>query len=190
MQKFKDLFSSSFKELRNVRSITIMAMLGAVSIVLGCFAIMILNYLRVGFNFLPNIFVYYLFGPIAGAVFGGVMDVLTYLARPMGPYFPGFTISGILSGLIYGIVLYKKPFTVKRLLVANVLSMLLIELPLNTYWLSLLYGNAYMAMLPGRFIKELLMLVLKTTLTFAVIKGVEASGILSQFHIKRKKHII
>ena len=47
MQKFKDLFTSSYRELKNVRSITLMAMFGAISIILGFFSIMILDYLRV-----------------------------------------------------------------------------------------------------------------------------------------------
>ena len=188
MQKFKDLFTSSYREFKNVRSITLMAMFGAISIILGFFSIMILDYLRVGFNFLPNIFIYYLFGPVVGPVFGGMMDVLTYLVKPMGPFFPGFTISGILNGLIYGMILYKRPLTMKRIFIANLISMLLVELPLNTYWLSILYGNAYLAMIPGRAIKEVIMLVVKTGMSFALIKGVEATGILEQFRGRKAKH--
>ncbi len=179
MLKMKDLFISSYKEMKHVRCITLTAMFGAISIIFGMFfTIMLWDFLKVGFTFLPNEFVYYLFGPFVGIIYGGTLDILTYLVKPMGSFFPGFTISAMLTGLLYGVFLYKKPLSIWRILIVNLLRSIFIDLILNTFWLTLLYGNTFIGMLPLRALKLLIMLPVETILLFVVIKSVEASGIL------------
>lgn len=185
MSRFKDLFLASFKEMKNVRCITLTAMFGAISIVLGSLTIMLWDFLKIGFTFLPNEFVYYLFGPFVGIIYGAAIDILTFLVKPMGAFFPGLTISSMLTGLLYGLILYQKPISLKRIVAANVLRMVFIDILLNTYWFTLLYGNSFMAMLPIRALKQLIMLPVETVLLFAAIKGVEASGILRMLHNKK-----
>lgn len=183
MLKLKNLFKSSYMEMKNVRGITLTAMLGAVSIVLGSyFTIMLWDFLKVGFSFLPNEFVYYLFGPFVGIVYGAAIDILTFLVRPMGAYFPGFTISSMLTGLIYGMILYRKPISIKRVAAANTIRMVFVDLLLNTYWLTLLYGYSFFAIVPVRALKQLIMLPFETFLLYILIKGVEASGVLRALH--------
>lgn len=188
MRKIVDLYVSSFKELKNVRSLTLIAMFLAISVVLGTLTIMIGDFLKINFTFLPNDFAYYLFGPGVGAIFGAMADIITFLIKPFGSFFPGFTISGILSGLLYGSILYKRPMKLWRLIVANLLHMVFINILLNTYWLQLLTGVPYMTNLPIRAIKALIMFPVETLLVFGVIKGVEASGILKSFREQRAIH--
>lgn len=185
MSKMKDLFTSSYKELKNVRCITLTAMFGAISIILGSLTIMIGDFLKVGFSFLPNEFVYYLFGPFVGAVYGAAMDILTYIVKPAGAFFPGFTVSAILTGILYGVVMYKRPLSIKRILAANLLRTVFIDLLLNTYWLTILIGKGFMILLPMRALKALIMFPVETILLFVLIKGVEASGILNILHRKK-----
>lgn len=187
MSKIKDLFISSYKELKNVRSLTLAAMFGAISIVLGSLTIMIGNFLKIGFSFLPNEFAYYLFGPFVGAFYGAAMDILTYIIKPMGAFFPGFTISAVLTGILYGLVLYKRPLSLKRIIVANVLRTVFIDMLLNTYWLTILIGKGFFLIFPLRALKLIIMLPIETILLFALIKGVEASGILNLLHRKKVK---
>ncbi|QSX05301.1 folate family ECF transporter S component [Sedimentibacter sp. zth1] len=42
-------------------------------------------------------------GPMVGFISGSLVDILTCLIKPVGPYFPGFTIAAGLSGLIPGL---------------------------------------------------------------------------------------
>jgi riboflavin transporter len=178
MTKFTALFKSSYQELKSIRCITLTAMLGAVSIVLGSLVFMIGDFLKVGFNFLPNEFVYYLFGPVVGVIYGAALDLLTFIVRPAGPYFFGFTLSAMISGLIYGVILYKRPLRLKRIVFANLIHLVLIHLLLNTYWLTMLYGYQFMAILPLRALKAVIMLPVETMMLYLVIKGVEASGVV------------
>jgi ECF transporter S component (folate family) len=155
-------------------------MLGAVSIVLGSLVFMVGDFLKVGFNFLPNEFVYYLFGPVVGVVYGAALDILTFIVRPTGPFFFGFTLSAIISGFLYGLILYKRPLSLARILVANLVQLVVIHLLLNTYWLTMLYGYNFMAILPLRALKAFIMLPVETIMLYMVIKGVEASGVIGK----------
>ncbi|MDD3174647.1 MAG: folate family ECF transporter S component [Herbinix sp.] len=187
MSKFTDLFISSYKEFKNVRCITLTAMFGAISIILGSLTIMVGDFLKIGFSFLPNEFVFYLFGPLVGAVYGAAMDILTFLVKPMGSFFPGFTISAVLTGILYGIIMYKRPLSLKRIIIANLIRVVFIDLLLNTYWLTILIGKGFFVLLPLRALKGFIMMPIETLLLYVVIKGVEASGILKIMHSKKAK---
>ncbi len=64
--------------------------------------------LRVGFGSVPIIMSGMMFGPVVGGITGIVADFVGYLINPMGgAYFPGFTLSAALYGVIAGI-LFKK----------------------------------------------------------------------------------
>lgn len=187
MRNFKDLFVSSAKNFMDLRCIVLLAMFGAISIVLGYFTIMPTETIKITFTFLPNEFAYYLFGPVVGVIYGAAMDILNFIVRPTGPFFIGFTLSAILTGLLYGIVLYGKPLSLKRIIIANLIRMLTIDLLLNTYWLSMLYGAAFLAILPARIIKIAIMLPVETILLYTVIKGVEATGVFRGLQSKKSK---
>ena len=76
--------------------------------------------------------------------------------HPTGPFNPGFTLSAMVNGLIYGLVLYERPFSWKRTLLAQALVVLITNLCLNTLWLQLYYGKAFFAILPLRALKNLI----------------------------------
>lgn len=89
MKKFAVCYQASFQELKHVKTLTTAAMLMAVSVVLGYFTIEAGPYLKIGFGGVVNQFVYYLFGPVAGAVYGGVLDLVKYVVNADGGIFPG-----------------------------------------------------------------------------------------------------
>lgn len=181
MRKNKLLFISSYNELKKVSSITLLGMLGAISIVLGYFTYAPTDFLKISFNYLPNEFAYYLFGPVVGMVYGAALDILTFIVRPLGPFFYGFTLSAILTGLIYGFFLYKKPLSLLRIIIAKIVYTITISLLLNTYWLTLLYGHHFTAIFLGRAVKAIIVLPIETILLYLLIKGAKATGIIKNF---------
>ncbi len=94
------------------------------------------------------------------------------MIAPTGPFFPGFTFNAVLSGMIYGLILYKHPVTVPRVLFSQFLVKVFVNLLLNTYWLSILYGKGFMMMLPARVVSNAVMLPIDTVLTFVILKFV------------------
>jgi ECF transporter S component (folate family) len=187
MRNFKELVTSSYRELKDVRCITLSAIFGALSIILGALTIMVGEFLKIGFTFLPNNFIYYLFGPVIGAIYGAAMDILTFIVNPKGTFFFGFTLSAILTGVIYGSILYKRSLSLKRIIIANVIHMLLVNIVLNTYWLTILMGDGFFALLPIRALKAIIMLPIESLLLYTLIKGVEASGVLRLIYKHRAR---
>lgn len=164
------MFKDSVKELRNVRVLAVCGVMGALSIVLGFVAtIRIGDYIRVGFSFLPNIIIDYLFGPVTGGLFGGAMDIIKYFMNPTGPFFPGFTISAIVGAVLYGMFFYRQKITVPRVFAAQLTVKVLVNIVLNSIWLVMLYGYGLGAILPGRIVSNAVMLPIDTALTYVVL---------------------
>ena len=171
--KCSGLFAESARELRRVRSLTMAAMLLAIQVLLGFVAsIPIGSSIRISFGYLALASAGALLGPAVAPINGALADVIGFVLKPTGPYFPGFTITGLVSGLIYGLMLYRRDITLKRLLVTKLLIDVFCNLLLNTLWLNMLYGKAFFALLPGRALKNLLQYPVDVILLYPVMRKV------------------
>ena len=177
MKKFTALLRDSMEEFKHVNTVTVMAMFAAISVVLGYFTLVLGDYLKIGFSTIANQFVYYLFGPVAGGLFGGTLDILKYIIHPTGAFFPGFTISAMVGGVLYGCFLYKRPISFWRVLAAELTVSIICNMLLGTLWLSMLYGKAFMALLPMRVFKNIMMWPVNSILFYTIGKTLEASGV-------------
>ncbi|MCR4695152.1 MAG: folate family ECF transporter S component [Pseudobutyrivibrio sp.] len=170
------------KNLRNTKTLTLAAMLVAIGIVLGFLKIPINQLIELRFGSLPVAMAGNLLGPGVAAIVGALTDIGQYLVKPTGPFFPGFTISGIISGILFGLVLYKKKPTFPRLFMAHTLNTLVVGVVINSYWLNLLYlKNGYLAAIVARLPKELIMIPVLALLQFTIVKVFEKGriGVLS-----------
>ncbi len=167
--------------LRNTKVLTAAALLTAIGIVAGFFKIPITNFIEIRFASIPIAAAGYLFGPGIAAIVGILADIGGFIAKPTGPYFPGFTISGAISGIIYGIVLHRNArngakFSTKefiiRLVVAELLNALIVSLLLNSLWLSMLYGKGFIASVTARAVKTFIMVPVNVILLAAILKPV------------------
>lgn len=165
------MFKSSLSHFKNVRALTICGLMMALAVVLNYVAtIRIGSYIRIGFSFLPNLIVDFLFGPVVGGVFGGLLDIIKYILTPSGSFFPGFTISAILGAVIYGVILYGKTLTWARMIVAQFLVKLIVNIGLNSLWLKIMYGQALLAILPGRILSNAIMLPIDVIIGYVALK--------------------
>jgi len=149
---------SMFSFLKNIHSLVLMAFFVSLYAVFSLFAIYITDDLRFNLTFMPVAWAAAIFGPVAGGITGVFGDVLGWIIRPAGPFFPGFTISGFVTGVIFGLFLYRKEITLKRALLAAVSVVLIVELGLNTIWVMILYGNAFKVLIVSRLLKALIIL--------------------------------
>ena len=156
---FFSLFSNSAREFRNLRSTTTLSMLIAVALVLNLFAsIQITDSLRLGFGFIATAIMGMLYGPVCAGVSAGIVDILQFFLKPSGEFFPGYTLTAILGGILYGIFLYKNKYSLPRIIAVKSIINIALHLILNSYWLTFLYGYAFWAKLPERIIKNIAML--------------------------------
>ncbi len=122
MKKWTDLFRDSVGELRAVPSLTACAMLAALALALILNSVASINigpFVKIGFSAIPNQMVDFLFGPITGTLFAGVLDIVKYFLRPDGPFFFGFTFNAMLAAFIYGCFYYHRKLTFPRVLAAK-----------------------------------------------------------------------
>lgn len=176
-KKLAELFGSSSRELKDVRTITVCAMLAAAAIILVNLRIELTSTQRIGFSGIPNQLVAYLFGPAVSCLFAGALDVVKYLIKPVGAFFPGFTLVTMLAGLIYGCFFYRRPLRFSRILAAHFLVCLVCNVILNTLCLSVLYGYAFVILLPPRIIQNLIKWPIDSFIFFYVAKMLEMSGV-------------
>ena len=104
MEKTVSLFTRSMHDFRKTRCLAVTALLIAMNVSLDLLglSIKIPPNLRIGFGFLCNASIGMLFGPAVGMFSGICTDVLGYFAgnMSMGAYFPGYTLTAMVAGLI------------------------------------------------------------------------------------------
>ena len=161
-----------FAPLRDIRVLTSAGLLSAIPIVLGFFQIPLTQIIEIRFMVLPVAAAGWLFGPVVGGLVGIVADVGGYLIKPTGPFFPGFTITSMLSGVIFGCVLYRRRPTLLRIFTAQVIYTLVCGLLLTSIWLSMLYGNGFIPVLTARILKELVLIPVNTIMLAALMEPV------------------
>lgn len=175
MQKFSEtMVVKSFRELSRLHTVVMCGLLAALAVILGYVAsIEIGPYIKIGFSGIPNRVVDFLFGPVVGGIFGGVLDILKFIIKPSGTFFPGFTFDAMLGGVIYGAFLYGKKVELWRVAAACFLVKLIVNCGFNTLWISILYGKAFMVLLPARLIKNAVMWPVDTAIFMLVLTAVE-----------------
>lgn len=80
--------------------------------------------LRINFASIPLMLSGIVLGPAAGLISGAAADIINFIVKPGGPFFPGFTLVSALSGFIPGLIYkyLKKDFNY------NILNTLFISL--------------------------------------------------------------
>jgi ECF transporter S component (folate family) len=131
------------------KKLTTLAILVAMHIILSRFLSYSVWNMKIGFDFLPVAVAAVLYGPVAAAVTGGLGDFIGAILFPIGPYFPGYTLSAVLSGVVLGVFLYKKQ-TLPRVLGAVAINQWIISLLLTSFWISFTNLVPYWAMVTSR----------------------------------------
>ena len=137
-----------FSPLRNISVITNAGILSAIAIILGFFKIPVTQLIEIRFAVLP-------------------ITIASY------PFFPGFTVTSVITGVIFGCMLYKRRPTLLRILMAQIVYTAICGIFLNSLWLSMLYGNGFIPVLTARIVKELVMIPINTLMFAAVLQPVK-----------------
>ena len=148
--------------MSRTRTIAFVGLLVSMEIIFTRFLSFQTPIIRIGFGFIPIAFSAILFGPVIGGLTAAISDVIGMIVFPKGAYFPGFTLSAFLGGVVYGLFLYRKQITILNVTISVLLITLLVDLGLNTLWLSMITGKAAAALLIPRIYKSAIMLPIQT----------------------------
>ena len=119
-------------------------------------------------GFIPIVILAILCGPVYAAVGAALGEMLGYflLPSPGAFYFPGFTITAFITGLIFGFFLYQTKKKYSSVIIPVILVNILLTFGLDMYWLHVLYQWSFIVMLPDRFLKIALMIPAQLLLIF------------------------
>lgn len=153
-----------------VQNLTVFALLIALKIVLSRVAGVNFGIFKISFAFIASSITGYLFGPYLAAIAGGMTDIIGFFLFPSGTYFPGYTLTSMVVGLIYGFMLHNQKLTFKRILITMAMQAIICNLLLNTLWTSILFGKAFFAILPARILKNLITIPIESMLLYIIFK--------------------
>ena len=174
LSSLRSRFGESLRALSRTRTITTAGLLLAIQMVLSSYGVIeVTDSLKISLAHLALAPSAILFGPVTAGFQGARSDILGFILKPTGPYFPGFTLTACLLGVIYGIAFYKTKRTVWHVILARVAVCLLLNITLNTVFLTMLYGPSRLATLPLRIFKNLIQLPIDCLLLSAMCKAVD-----------------
>jgi ECF transporter S component (folate family) len=106
--------------------------------------------------FIPAVVLCGLYGPFYGGVMLAISDIIGYLTYPGGggPFFPGYTLTALLTGIVFGLFLYTDKLTILRIVLAAAIVCFVFNVGLNSLWLYILYGKGTLVTLPYRLIAQ------------------------------------
>ena len=129
---------------------------------LACAITLILNriipslpYIHVTFDFLPVFIVALLYGPVWAGLCYGIADTVGSILIPYGPYNPIITICMILTGVIMGLMFYKKDLSGKKLIIRSTITAFLVFIvrifgTTFALWVYAGVGDTYYALIVAR----------------------------------------
>ena len=154
----------------SVKSISIIGILVAMEIILARFSIHTWN-LKIGFSFVPVVVAAIFYGPVTAGLVGAFGDIMGYILFPVGAYFPGFTLTAFVTGMIFGFFL-RKSQSVLNIVLAVLCVQIFVSQFMITYWISFLYGSPYWALFATRIYQTAAMIAIEIISTLLIVKKV------------------
>ena len=154
----------------STKNLTAMALLIALEIILSRFLSLSAWNTKIGFSFVPVVIAAILLGPVYAGIVGALADFVGAVLFPIGAYFPGFTLTAFLTGMVYGLFLYKRQ-SLPRILGAVAVNQFILSLLLNTLWISVLYGSPFGPLLVTRLVQSAILTVVQIVVIELIVKA-------------------
>lgn len=130
---------------------------------------------RITLRFIPILYGSILLGPGVGAMIGGIQDILTYFLTPGSPgtFFPGFTITAIIMGIFPSYIMKSvKDKSFWKITGVAVISFF-ITIVLDSLWLSILMGKAYLYFVTTRIVPNTVQAVITIIVLYIIITRIK-----------------
>ena len=113
--------------------------------------------MKIGFGFAAVALAALLYGPYWAMLTAALGDFVGSVLFPVGPFFPGFTLTAALTGLIFGLCMCGKRGSSFRPVLAAFLNCLLITLLANTALIAYISGNDFSVLFATRIVQFVVM---------------------------------
>ena len=150
------------------KKIILSGLLLAMIIILSRFLSIKTPIVTISFSFIPTMLCAIWLGPKWTILINVLADLIGATLFPYGSFFIGYTITSAVAATIYGFLLHRKEentYTDKQFIIRVILAVVLVtviaNIGLNTLWLSLTTGKAFIVLIASRIVKELVMVPIK-----------------------------
>ena len=158
----------AWRAASRTRSLVLAGVFAALTVLLTYVFAVQTPFVRFSFGFLPLALYGALAGPWRAALVAAAADLIGVSLFGTGAFFPGFTLSALLVGAVYGASFHGRPLTVWRVALTFLFVDTAVHLVLNTLWLYLLYGKGVAALLASRVPKIVLCYPLRVAMFLIV----------------------
>lgn len=155
------------KQHLNPKNLAMMAVLLAAEIILSRFLSLSLPFVKIGFAFIPIAVAARMLGTAEAVTVAMLGDFLGAILFPIGPYFPGFTLTAGLRGLSNALFFHKTA-NLPRIAASVAVNEVIGSILLNTLWISMLYGSPFLTLLPTRLLQSAVMVAVQIPLLWVL----------------------
>ena len=167
--------------------LTMIALLTTLQVVLGNLTQIPFVGKQFNFGFLPIAAAGALLGPVPAMAVGALGDFIGAHLFPAGAYFPGFTLTSAVVGILYALPLHQKQPCWIRAAIAAVLGVIP-NLFLNSLWLSMLYASkAYWGWVAARGVSYLVEIPAQVVLIYLCLQGLSRLRLPGSIRLPRKE---
>lgn len=138
--------------------------------------------MKIGFGFAAVALSAMMFGPLWAVFTAALGDLVGSIIFPVGPFFPGFTLTAALTGLIFGLCLHNKRGSKGWPIIAAALNCLLVTLVANTAMIAYISGNDFGVLFTARIVQFFVMFPVQSV----VLLWLNNSGVLNRLEDKYK----
>ena len=166
----KAYWRDAVAELKDIHMLVFAALLIALKLVMKQFAIPITPFLKINVSFFVTALGAMVYGPVMACLCGFITDVLGYLIRPDGIFFPPYMITEAAGGVVFALYLYRARTTTLRVMLSRFTISLGVNVILQTpihmwYYALFMNGKQYtLAMAVPGMIKNILMFPIEAVL--------------------------
>lgn len=166
----KAYWRDAVAELKDIHMLVFAALLIALKLVMKQFAIPITPFLKINVSFFVTALGAMVYGPVMACLCGFITDVLGYLIRPDGIFFPPYMITEAAGGVVFALYLYRARTTTLRVMLSRFTISLGVNVILQTpihmwYYAPFMNGKQYtLAMAVPGMIKNILMFPIEAVL--------------------------
>lgn len=159
----------------DIRKIVVLGLLIAIQVILSRFLSINAWNVKIGLGFVPIVIAAILYGPLLAGITYALSDILGAILFPIGPYFPGFTVTALMSGILFGLLLHKTQ-SFGRILSTVLINQLVLGLVVNTFWISLLNGVPFSGLVVTRIVQCIIMLVVEFSVITLLLQSLNKLG--------------
>ena len=153
----------------DIRRLVIISLLIGLNIVLSRLVSISNASFKISLSFITLVIAAYLYGPFYSCLVGGIGDLVGSLLFPIGAYNPLFTLTAMLSGLVYGIFLHKE-LKVKNIILSVLIDKLIVSVLINTFIISILSNVSFKALFLTRLHTNIIMIIIEIVVIISLEK--------------------